>query len=68
MIKFSILQNISLRKNLLPFFLYLLKYIFNINLVIDGSNVFKIVFPRPGTIVPSRIISQNRFAGFILME
>ena len=65
MIKFSILQNISLLRNLPPFFffLYLLKYIFNINHVIANSSVFKIPFPLSATIVPSHIILQNRIAG-----
>ena len=65
MIKFSILQNISLLRNLQQFcyFLYLLKYIFNINHVIANSSLFKIPFPRSATIVPSHIISQNRIAG-----
>ena len=62
MIKFSILQNISLLRNLLLFpFYYLLKYIFNINHVIASSSVFKIVFPLSVTIVPSRIILQNDY-------
>ena len=69
MIKFSILQNISLQRNLSSFpFLYLLKYIFIINHVVAGSGVFKIVFPLSSTMMPSRIILQNRFAGCILME
>ena len=65
MIKFSILRNISLLRNLPPFlfFLYLLKYIFNINHVIANSSLFKIPFPPFATIVPSHIILQNRIAG-----
>ena len=69
MIKFSILQNIFLLRNLSLFpFYYLLKYIFNIKHLIACGSLFKIIFPFTATRVPSRIILQNRFTGCILLE